>query len=330
MKNQDDNQEKNKSRSKIVRSDDSNSTSVLRSIFSATSVIAIIFGALLYFWGWRYIFSYYASFGLDPIFFSFSPTDIIFSGWRVYVVVLGLIALGAFILISFQNNLSEKVSPQDIKRTITLFWVTLGLSFVLATFEMYQYFYIFGAHSTHQYFIWAFFMLFFMYLSVLVGHRIYKSKIIPTTRSSFTTRLFQWIFPSPEIWVLFLALVFTFVLSVFSSWEGLIFSKRDQGNGSRLQIATVYLNKPLVIPGIQSVSSETWAVDNLRILFKTEDMYFFFRTEEVEQNDGVPIIYAIPKDSVEQLLLRSWYDKFAHAITPTPVIMTSPTPTSTP
>jgi hypothetical protein len=320
---QDNKQEKDKTE----QEDERTAKDILRSILSIPSLIAIIFGALLYFWGWRYIFSYYASFGLDPIFFSFSPTDIIFSGWRVYVVVLGLVALGIFILISFENNFPARIPQKEINKTVALFWLTLALSFVLAVFEIIQYLFVFGAHSTYEYFIWAFFMLFFLYLSVLVGYKIYNSNLIFTTKSPLFIKLFRWIFPSPEIWILFFALIFTFVLSAFSSWEGLVFSKRDQGNNSRLQIATVYLNKPLEISGIQPVSSGTWLVDDLRILFKTQEMYFFFRTEEVDLNDGVPIIYAIPRETVEQILLRSWYDKFAHIPTPMPVVTAMPTST---
>jgi hypothetical protein len=322
--------EKSAPETKMDKNDKGDSKSVLQSVFSATSLIAIIFAALLYFWGWRYISSYYAAFGVDPIFFSFSPTDIIFSGWRVYVAVLCLVAVGTFLLTLFQKNIDGKITIRNLNTTVALFWLALAVSCGLAAFELYKYLFVFGAHSTYQFFVWAFIMLFFFYVTFLTGYAIFKSQSIPKARSSLLIRSFEWIFPASEIWVLFLVLIFIFTLSAFSSWEGLAFSKRDQGNGSRLQIATIYLNKPLVITGIQPTQSGTWMADDLRILFKTEDMYFFFRTEEVEQNDGVPIIYSIPKAAVEEIILRSWYDKFAHAVTPIPAITATPTATSIP
>jgi hypothetical protein len=289
-----------------------------------------VFGALRYFWGWRYVFSYYAAFGLDPIFFSFSPTDIIFSGWRVYMIALCL-AVGAIFLLSlFQNNIYGNITIKNIKQAMVLFFIALEISLALLTFEAYEYIYVFGAHSTSRYFFWAFIMLFFLSITFLIGHGIFKSKIILLAKSSPLIEVFRWIYPSSEIWGTALVLVFVFVLSAFASWDGLVYSKRDQGNGSRLQIATVYLNKPLVITGIQATHSGTWLVDDLRILFKTEDMYFFFHTTEVEQNDGVPIIYAIPKNAVEQILLRSWYDKFAHSVTPAPAMLTPSISTAVP
>lgn len=325
MARQSDKQRKNDPKSPETQDVDNDYLGVLRSIFSNSTVIAVIFSALLYFWGWRYIFSYYASFGLDPIFFSFSPMDIIFSGWRVYVYVLSLVTVAIFLLTLFRKNVYGRITTKDIKYSLRLFFIIFEISLALIAFEAYQYFYVFGAHSTSRYFFWAFVMLLFLYVSFLIGYGIYQFETTPSMTSSPLLTVFRWLFPSPEIWSVGLLLVFVFVFSAFSSFEGLVYSKRDQGSGSRLQIATVYLNKPLAISGAQPIQLETWVVDDLRILFKTEDMYFFFRTEEVERNDGVPIIYAVPKEAVEQLLLRSWYDKFAHSVEPTLTIVLTPT-----
>jgi hypothetical protein len=246
------------------------------------------------------------------------------------VAVLCLAAVGTFLLTLFQKNIDGKITIRNLNTVVASFWLTLGISCGLAGFELYNYLLVFGAHSTSQFFVWAFIMLFFFYVTFLIGYAIFSSQNVLKAKPSLLVKSFAWIFPSSEIWVLFLVLIFVFTLSAFSSWEGLAFSKRDQGNGSRLQIATIYLNKPLAITGIQPAESGTWIVDDLRILFKTQDMYFFFRTEEVEQNDGVPIIYSIPKGAVEEIILRPWYDKFVHAATPTPIMVATSMPTLAP
>jgi hypothetical protein len=80
------------------------------SLFFSKGLIAIIIVAVLYFFGWRYSVSYYVAFGMDPIFFSFTPNDVIFSGWRIYVDIFFLSAFALFLYWFFRKNIYPNIS----------------------------------------------------------------------------------------------------------------------------------------------------------------------------------------------------------------------------
>lgn len=285
---------------------------IFRSVLSAKGMLvpAVVLGGIGYFLGWRFLFSYYGGFGLDPAFFSFSPTEVVSAGWRMYILITALVILAAFLLAVCQKVMQYLLRKQGLRFIISIFFVFLVAGIALVIYVVYQFFFVWGAHSTNTFYIWAFVSLMCLWIAFIFGQRIHAVFKTKTSQTDLLFAAFRIAFPTPPLWLAIICLGFIITMAFFSGWNGLAYSKRDLGVGSRLQIATLYVSEQLDIPNGQLVRDGVWLYDDLRFIFKTDDIYFLFRLEEV--NDDIATLYAIPKKHVLEFRLRSWYDKVVH------------------
>ena len=89
-----------------------------------------------------------------------------------------------------------------------------------------------------------------------------------------------------------------------------LINTRDKSEISRLQLVEIYSDKALDIPNGRLIRPGTYLIEDLRFVYKTEEIYFVFRLSEVQ--DGIVKLYAIPKPTVLQLTLRSWFYKYPY------------------
>jgi hypothetical protein len=306
-----DTQEKSPENSSAVKSEEPYIYQITRLIFSDKAILAIVLGAIGYFFGWRFLFSYYGGFGLDPAFFSFSPIDVISAGWRIYVFVAGVI-LGAVTTLQIGKTIVQyQLALNRVKPVLVFFALFLLIGVLFGLYLLYRFFFIMGAHSTLEFYLVAAVTLICIWISYVIGETVYTYLQKPRAiGSSFFFWLYKLVFPNPFIWFMGVAILFIGITAYFSSYVGALNNNRDKAEGSRLQLVEVYSSTELDIPNGQLIRPGTWLYEDLRFVYKTEDIYFVFRLAEVQ--DGIVTLYAIPRSAVLQLTLRSWFYKLLH------------------
>lgn len=285
---------------------DEKSSSILETVgtfFSSKGLIVVTAGGIGYFLGWRFLYAYYGDFGLDPIFFSFSPADVISSGWRIYVII-ALLAAGVAVLLEiiryFAKNLLDK---QRVNQVFYLFISFFILGTIIISLVIYRFVFVYASHISLDFYILAFSGLACLWLSFGAGEKLYG--LSQKENKAWNQKVFRVIFPSPILWLTIISIGCIITLAFFSSWLGLTYSKRDQSDTSRLQIAKICVDKQLAIPDGQLVNQNEWCYSDLRFLYEADKTYFVFRTSEVLFD--ATTLYAIPQDSVIEFWLQPWH-----------------------
>jgi len=283
-----------------------NSSSILETVgafFSTKGLIIVTAGGIGYFLGWRFLYAYYGDFGLDPIFFSFSPTDVISSGWRVYVIIAALAVVEAVLLETARYFVKSLLDKRHVRQAIYLFLTFLTFGVILISLVIYRFIFIYASHISLSFYVLAFAGLSCLWLSFGTGEKLHE--LNQKENKSWLQNFFRLLFPSPILWLTIISLGCVITLAFFSSWLGLTYSKRDQSDVSRLQIAKICVDKQLSIPDGQLVNTEEWCYSNLRFLYEADKTYFVFRTSEVSFD--ATTLYAIPQDSVVEFWLQPWH-----------------------
>jgi hypothetical protein len=281
-------------------------------VFSPEGILVptVVLGAIGYFLGWRYLFSYYGSFGLDTSLFSFSPTEVISAGWRIYLVIAVLVLWGAGLLM-LGNYLSKYLARKEKSHyLLAAFFVTTVVAALLLGYVVYQFVFVWGAHSTLWFYVWAFAALSFLWVLVVLGVNISAAHGADKEDARTLPAAFRVVFASPSLWLGILGLGLVVVLAWFASWLALRASVRDRSDESRLPIASFYVSEELGIPDGHLVQDGVWLYDDLRLVLKSDDTYFAFDPSQV-RND-IATVYGIPQEYVMAAWLRNWYDKVAN------------------
>jgi hypothetical protein len=286
-------------------SNELNPSSILERIgvfFSNKGLIIATAGVIGYFLGWRYLYAYYGDFGLDPIFFSFSPTDVISSGWRIYVVIAMLIVGAAILLQAIQALVVSFLDKQRTRPAVFLFIAFLISGVTLISLVIYRFIFIYASHISLNFYMLAFAGLACLWVAFGAGEKLQE---FDRYDDSGDQKILRFLFPSPILWLTMISIGCVITLAFFSSWLGLTYSKRDQSEASRLQITRICVNRQLSIPDGQSANESEWCYANLRFLYEADNTYFVFRPSEVAFDAST--LYAIPKDSVVEFWLQPWH-----------------------
>ena len=283
---------------------DDDAVSILQSIDASKSLIAIVLGAVAYFLGWRFLFSYYAGFGLDSALFTVSPTDVIFAGWRIYFLLAGLLTLAILIWFVCRNLSQHLAQKLRLKSLVPIFYVILAAGMTLGAYVAYQFvtFYLGTSVATFRFYLTAFATIALLWIAFALGTHIHRTTRSTTSHDSAYT-LFHMLFSFPFVWLVGISLVTIITLALFSSQTGTIYSARDRGEGGLLSRAAFYVDQQLDIPDGHEVRPGVWRYGNLRLVTKTDDTYFVFRPA-----GAVNDLYAIRKDHVIEFHTRPWFD----------------------
>ena len=281
----------------------------VRTVLSAKGILAVVFAAIGYFLGWRFLFSYYGGLGLDPSFFTFAPTDVIFAGWRLYMLIAVLVIVAALSIAPIQKIFQIVATRSGLPPLIRVFYVLVVIGLALMIWCGYQALFVLGAHHTLSFFVWSFATLAILWIALVLGERIYSEVKIARSQHLPST-LFRVLFASPLTWLTIVGVWLIVTMTYFSSWNGWLYSRRDRDMESRLQIVSLYVDRELDISNGQVVRQGVWLYDELRFVFKTDDTFFAFRPEEVQ--DGIVKLYAVPREHIVEFHLKSWLDKLVH------------------
>jgi hypothetical protein len=287
-------------------SNEVNPSSILETVgsfFSAKGLIIATAGVIGYFLGWRFLYAYYGDFGLDSIFFSFSPPDVISSGWRIYVIIAVLAVGAAALLETIRSVIKHLLDKQQIRQAIYLFFVFFIFGAILVSLVIYCFIFIYASHISLNFYVLAFAGLACLWVAFGAGEKLHEMK--QKENNLWYQKAFRFLFPNPILWLTTISIGCVITLAFFSSWFGLTYSKRDQSEASRLQIAKICVDRQLSIPDGQSVNQDEWCYSNLRFLYEADNTYFVFRTSEVSFD--ATTLYAIPQDSVVEFWLQPWH-----------------------
>ena len=287
----------------------------VRPLLSDKSILAAGIAVIAYFIGWRFLYFYYANFGLESSFFMFSPIDVFSAGWRIYTITGLFILLAVFILFSMEK-LSTRFLKDQNNRLITLYILIQLVGIGLSCYVVYSFFFVRGAHSTLLFYIYAIASVLFVWIAYCLGRQIDRMIETKPGRKSLAT-VFKFIYPSGSFWLVTISMAFIIVMAFLASYLGLRYTLRDTSNNSRLPIATLYTNQPLDIPNGVEIRAGVWKYDNLRYLYKTNDFYFVFRTNEWESQG----IYVVPQKSLTMVQMINWFYGSSQ-----PGILMTPTP----
>jgi hypothetical protein len=280
-------------------------TATISSTLLNTGISAVVLGTIGYFLGYRYISWYYTAFGLSPAFFSFSPTDIIFAAWRIYLLFAILLVLASFAYILCQALTDYLVRKRGLNFVTSFYFLLLLAGIGALMYVWYQYQLATGANLELGFYIWPFAGLTLLWMSFAVGKHIHALVKMETYQGTPLVGVYKIVFPTPWLWLGIICLASIFFAAIYTSFTAYSDSKRDQGSDSRLQQATLYTTEQLNIPSGQQTSSNTWVYDDLRFLFKSDGTYFVFRTSEVIGN--IPTVYAVPEKYIAEFHLRPWW-----------------------
>ena len=267
-------------------------------IFNEKSPVAIALIALFYFSGWRFITSYYGNFGLNSDLLSLSIIEVFSSGWRIYFIILFLL-LVFYIGHVLLSRFVLKTDKKHFKFLFSFFYVSLSTAIILILVNIYRWVFVFGAHSELQFYLLALLSLIALFISTSLGNSLFSV----TKHYKF----FNFIYPDKFFWSAVFIITFVGYIVVFSSWMGLLYSRRDQGIFSTLQKIEIHSVDKLLIPG-EVEEKNQYAYKDLRLLYVNEEYLFTFRNNEIE--DGIVTLYAVPVEKLEGFSLVSWFSDF--------------------
>jgi len=268
------------------------------------AILAVILGAVGYILGWRFLSAYYSSFGIDETLFSFSPTFIVSAGWRIYILVTVLVSIFAAILV-ITRKITDFILLRRGGRLLTvLFFVSLLAGIVLLLFSLNS-LWARGTYLFKEFFFLATASLLLFWIAFIFAQSI--QRLIHEKRSRLSTSLifFSLFYPSPLIWSAGLFVHFIFLIMFLSTYNGIIYARGDKGPNSSLPLAQFYSDRKLSIPFGNQVSQDVWYYNDLRYLYKTDEVYFFLRLTEVQNN--APTLYAIPKERIIEYRFQPWF-----------------------
>lgn len=267
--------------------------------------LAIFIGAIGYFLGWRFLYTYYGSFGLDASFFHFTPTEVISAGWRSFLLMGVFIIIAAFLYIAGKQLSNYVLIKKGWRFTCRIFNLAL-LVFLVILFILWDLFYnSWGTYLIKDFFIWSSVLLVILWISYVIGESLFMIEKSEEDNKSANAKYFRIFFPSPFLWLVSVSLGFIILMMFLSSYNAALYARRDKGAGSTLQIASFYVSGELDISDGRFIGNDIWNYDDLRFLTKADDTYFVFRIDEVVNN--ITTLYAIPADRVVEYRLKSWW-----------------------
>jgi hypothetical protein len=275
--------------------------------------IGVMIGILVtlgYFFGWRYMFSYYSGFGIDPIYFKFPPTDIFYNGWRIYLFIFCSAIISIYLFIVVKDRANDLIQKEKYNLLAIVFILFSSFGILSAGLLFAGWLTLWGFHAGIYFYILGYSAYGFLLTALSLGSVISSKPVIYSLRKPKFFTLFKLIYPNPQLWLVFLFVFYFFMTTYFSGWNGTRNYLRDSGEYSRLQILNLYTNHPVNISGGTKVRDRLWMYSDLRLVYMTDHYYFVFKPEEVQRS--IVKLHVIPNDTIEEIELKSWYDKFAH------------------
>ena len=206
------------------------------------------------------------------MFLSFSPIDVFSAGWRIYTVIALLVVLATVLMWVTQQVVHTLLQKRGTRIVFVLFYVLLVISVATALFVIVQ-FIVGPAKASLGFHILAYICLMILWIAYAVGGQIHPLAI-REKNTSRTLSIFNIVFPNSTICFLIIFIGFTIITMFLSSHLGWRQYMRDREEfSSRLPIATFYTNEELDISNGKYLQNNSWAYDNLRFLFKTNDLY---------------------------------------------------------
>lgn len=268
-------------------------------------LFVVIAGAIGYFLGWRYLYSYFGAFGLDPSLLIFSPTEIISAGWRMYVAIATALLLGAVAFLASRRLSRYWCDQRYCRRAVILFLVSLLAGVLLLAVITFLIFFGPGVHIYLWFHVLTFIGILFVWLAFAFAIGIQSSDHFQQYTSRQIRSLVDWLMFDYRLWTAAILLYLTVALALFSGWIGFTYSLRDRSSASRLQAVTIFSNEELDMPAGTEIRSGVWAYDKLRLLYRSTELNVVFRLSEIGPNNETTL-YLIPNSAVVDMHMESW------------------------
>jgi hypothetical protein len=270
-------------------------TATFGSLILDKAFLVLLIGAIGYFLGWRFLYTYYGSFGLDASFFYLTPTDVVEAGWRSFLIMAVFLILAAVIYTSGKHICLQQIRIKGWHFALRLFIIVLIISILLLVVSIYMLF-IWGTYLIIDFFILTIFTLAAFWITHIIGESLHETFKSNEKKWDLRSKFFTMVYPSPLLWLVTIIIGFIFLLAFLSSYNAALYATRDRGIDSTLQIATLYVKEELEIPDGQMLKNGVWMYDNLRFLLKADTTYFVFRLDEVTSN--ITTLYGISEEKL--------------------------------
>jgi hypothetical protein len=179
-------------------------TATFGSLILDKAFLVLLIGAIGYFLGWRFLYTYYGSFGLDASFFHFTPTDVVEAGWRSFLIMAGFIVIAAFIYTAGKQICLQNIRVKGWLFVLRLFIIILIISILLLLISIYMLF-IWGTYLIQNFFIWTILTLAAFWIAHIIGESAgFKYKNLYDSLSLTFTLVdnhYYWIYISTGIYV---------------------------------------------------------------------------------------------------------------------------------